>query len=89
MSGRRNPQQASLADSNDYKASRFGELEDFIFQFLVGTASGGEGARLKLQTPLFVSEALLSAAQRVLEGELEVAKQVCLLDVSFRISRLC
>ncbi|KAK9804945.1 hypothetical protein WJX73_001658 [Symbiochloris irregularis] len=64
-----------LVDDPDFRASRFRGLEKFVFDFLVGTASGGEGARLKLETPLFVSEALMQAARELLAGELNVAQQ--------------
>ncbi len=51
-----------------------------MVDFLVGGASAGESLRLKLQTPLFVSDALLEAARQQLEAELLAAKQVRTLD---------
>jgi hypothetical protein len=61
---------------------RFGEFEKFIYDFLVGSAgsssgsmrSGGEGLRLKLQTPLFVADALMEAARVRLQGEIAAAQ---------------
>jgi hypothetical protein len=64
---------------------RFGEFEKFIYDFLVGSAgsssgssssmrSGGEGLRLKLQTPLFVADALMEAARVRLQGEIAAAE---------------
>jgi len=70
----------SLAGDQNWQRSRFGELEAFMVDFLVGGASAGESLRLKLQTPLFVSDALLEAARQQLEAELLAAKQVRMLD---------
>jgi hypothetical protein len=56
---------------------RFGEFEKFIYDFLVGTepsAGGGEGLRLKMQTPLYVADALMEAARLRLQGELSAAE---------------
>lgn len=50
-----------------------------MVDFLVGGASAGESLRLKLQTPLFVSDALLEAARQQLEAERSTAEQVRLL----------
>ena len=68
-------QQGRLQADPGWSASRFAALESFIFDFLSGSA-GGEGVRLKLQTPLNISEALLEAARQQLQDELGVAKQV-------------
>lgn len=66
-----------LAEDSQWRASRFGALEDFIFDFLVGGGrAAGEAVRLKLQTPLFVADALLEAAGQQLAAELETAKEV-------------
>ena len=67
-----------LAEDGQWRASRFGELEKFIFDFLVGGGGvdGGEAVRLKLQTPLFVTDALLEAAGQQLAAELETAEEV-------------
>jgi hypothetical protein len=63
--------------------ARFGDFERFIYDFLVGGSgkegdpkgSGiGEGLRLKLQTPLFVADALVAAAGRQLAAELAAAE---------------
>lgn len=53
-------------------SSRFEGLESFMRDFLTGGA--GESARLKLQTPLFVGEALVSAGMASLIAEAEVAR---------------
>lgn len=66
----------SLARDQGWQRSRFGELERFMVDFLVGGASAGESLRLKLQTPLFVSDALLEAAREQLAAELAAAEQV-------------
>lgn len=64
-----------LADDPLWQASGFDELESFMRDFLIGgTELGGESARIKLQTPLFVAEALVSAASSVLTSELEVVQ---------------
>ena len=69
----------SLAGDQNWQRSRFGELEAFMVDFLVGGASAGESLRLKLQTPLFVSDALLEAARQQLAAELSAAEQVRVL----------
>ena len=66
----------SLARDQNWQRSRFGELEAFMVDFLVGGTSAGESLRLKLQTPLFVSDALLEAARTQLAAELATAEQV-------------
>ena len=68
-------QRQQLQSNPAWEASRFGDLETFIFDFLSG-AAGGEGVRLKLQTPLNISQALLDAATQQVQDDLEVAKQV-------------
>lgn len=59
-------------------AHRFGEFEKFVYEFLIGSSNGGrssgEGLRLKLQTPLFVADALMEAAGRQLEAERQLAQ---------------
>jgi hypothetical protein len=65
--------------------NRFGEFEKFIYDFLVGSEAaasgaggslhGGEGLRLKLQTPLFVADALMEAARVRLEAQTAAAKR--------------
>ena len=67
-------QRQQLQSNPAWEASRFGDLETFIFDFLSG-AAGGEGVRLKLQTPLNISQALLDAAMQQVQDDLEVAKQ--------------
>ena len=65
-----------LARSGQWSSSRFGDLERFMVDFLVGGAAAGESLRLKLQTPLFVADALLEAARQQLSSELSTAQQV-------------
>eukprot|EP00198_Chlamydomonas_reinhardtii_P000476 XP_001689811.1 predicted protein [Chlamydomonas reinhardtii] len=67
--------EAALSNSRDWAVSNFSELERNVSNFLVGKgAGGGEGVRLKLQTPLFVADALLGAAGRQLETDLAAAR---------------
>lgn len=82
---------ALMAEDSQWTNSKFGSLECFIYDFLVGDNSnttgassssrigggavGGERARLKLQTPLFVADALLEASRQALVAELEIAKR--------------
>jgi hypothetical protein len=47
-----------------------------MVDFLVGGAAAGESLRLKLQTPLFVADALLEAARAQLASELCTAESV-------------
>jgi hypothetical protein len=68
-----------LARSRQWGASRFGELERFMVDFLVGGGAAGESLRLKLQTPLFVADALLEAARQQLASELVTAEEVPLM----------
>ena len=76
-----------LQEHPSWAASRFGAFERFVYDFLVGgggnAASGdgsaggasvGEGLRLKLQTPLFVADALVAAAGRQLAAEIAAAE---------------
>ncbi|EFJ53019.1 hypothetical protein VOLCADRAFT_120148 [Volvox carteri f. nagariensis] len=66
---------AALPSSPDWRSSNFAELERQVSNFLVGRgAGGGEGVRLKLQTPLFVADALLGAAGRQLAVDLAAAR---------------
>lgn len=65
-----------LARSGQWSDSRFGDLERFMVDFLVGGVAAGESLRLKLQTPLFVADALLEAARQQLSSELSTAQQV-------------
>lgn len=67
--------EAALSGNPQWESSRFGELERFILNFLVGGTSAGESVRLKLQTPLFVADALLEAAAQQLEEDLAAAEQ--------------
>ena len=65
-----------LQQDGRWDASHYGNLEQFIYDYLTGGTSAGETVRLKLQTPLFVAEALAQAAHRQLTDELETATQV-------------
>lgn len=65
-----------LQQDRRWDASHYGNLEQFIYDYLTGGASAGESVRLKLQTPLFVAEALAQAAHRQLSDELQTATQV-------------
>ena len=69
-------EQSQLQSNTDWTNSNFSLLEGFIADYLAGGASAGEGVRLKLQTPLFVSEALLDTAQKQLAGLLATAEEV-------------
>jgi len=65
----------SYARDSEFISSRFGEFEDYVMSFLGGSgARAGEALRLKLSTPLNVSELLLNAAEEILEGEDDEAK---------------
>ena len=66
----------ALVGSGQWAGSRFAELEGFMADFLAGGPGAGESLRLKLQTPLFVADALLDAAARQLAAELATAEQV-------------
>ncbi|KAG2490542.1 hypothetical protein HYH03_010936 [Edaphochlamys debaryana] len=68
--------EAALPSLPDWGASNFSELERQVSNVLVGGkgAGGGEGVRLKLQTPLFVADALLGAAGRQLAADLAAAR---------------
>ena len=68
-------EQEYLAGSQKWKASRFEDLESHVRDFLLGTGGTPESMRLKLQTPLFVAEALMDAAQKQLQSELDVVRQ--------------
>ncbi|KAF5829049.1 hypothetical protein DUNSADRAFT_16642 [Dunaliella salina] len=78
---------ALLAQNPDWESSGFAAFERLIYNFLVGTSSQhqgsaqdpvlsgtGEGVRLKLQTPLFVADALIGAAGQRLQAELSAVK---------------
>jgi hypothetical protein len=58
-----------LQGSRDWEVSMFGALEEFLVQFFMGCGGNspvdGEGIRLKLQTPVYVADALLEAAGKV------------------------
>ena len=63
----------ALEGNSQWQSSRFGPLENYILDFLIGGASAGESVRLKLQTPLFVADALLDAGRQQLEADLQAA----------------
>jgi hypothetical protein len=66
------------APNPPHPSQRFGEFERFIYDFLSGGGAGaggvGEGLRLKLQTPLFVADALAAAAGRQIAAEVASAE---------------
>jgi small GTP-binding protein len=67
-----------LSTSQQWKSSRFESLESHVRDFLLGsTADSGtsQSLKLKLQTPLFVAEALMDASKTQLESELAVLKR--------------
>ncbi|GMH39991.1 hypothetical protein BSKO_07895 [Bryopsis sp. KO-2023] len=70
-------QNPNYEEDANWKESRFQELEEFIFGFFSGEsgAFSGESVRLKLQTPLFVADALMDACGRQLENELASAEK--------------
>ena len=68
--------ESQLERDERWGASRFAGLEQFIYNYLTGGESAGERVRLKLQTPLYVTDALLEAAEKQMSEELEGAEQV-------------
>lgn len=67
-----------LSTSQQWKSSRFENLESHVRDFLLGGTNGdgtSQSLTLKLQTPLFVAEALMDACKTQLESELAVLKQ--------------
>ena len=64
--------ESTLLDQPSWATSGFSDFERFIGNFLV--SRGGEGTRLKLQTPLYVADALLEASGEVLKSDLESAR---------------
>lgn len=71
----------ALEGNPKWESSRFGILEKFILDFLVGGSSAGESVRLKLQSPLYVTDALLEAAAQQLADDLSAAQQVFLMTM--------
>eukprot|EP00891_Asterochloris_glomerata_P004560 jgi/Astpho2/4560/Aster-00142 len=67
--------ESQLERDERWGASRFAGLEQFIYNYLTGGESAGERVRLKLQTPLYVTDALLEAAEKQMSEELEGAEQ--------------
>jgi hypothetical protein len=60
-----------LQGDSYWKNSGFGQLEEFIMNFLEGsTDAGAERLRLKLDTPLGIGVALLSASDRQLSADI-------------------
>ena len=74
--------ESQLERDERWGASRFAGLEQFIYNYLTGGESAGERVRLKLQTPLYVTDALLEAAEKQMAEELEGAEQVQLAGLS-------
>eukprot|EP00803_Ostreobium_quekettii_P011469 evm.model.scf_3258.1 EVM.evm.TU.scf_3258.1 scf_3258:5409-10103(-) len=67
----RNTNDNTLQQDPEWKTSGFPKLEDFITEFFTGEsgAASTESVRLKLQTPVFVADALLDACRQQLENE--------------------
>ena len=64
------------AASPEFIESGFGEFEEYVMSFLGGSGErAGEALRLKLSTPLNVSELLLNAAEQILLGEDDAATE--------------
>jgi hypothetical protein len=84
---------ADVASDSRWLASKFSALESYMLEFLTGgtgvPGGGGEGGRestrLKLETPIFVSEALMQAARQQLDVELLASKR----EVRLRHSVVC
>lgn len=66
-----------LSGSQKWRSSRFEDLESHMRDFLLGTSDrgGSESLVLKLQTPLFVAEALIDASRAQIEAELDVLQK--------------
>jgi hypothetical protein len=68
-----------LGTKPDWLSSGFQEFERFMLDFLVGSGGsgqqGGEGLRLKMQTPLAVADALMAACRQQLASEAAAVKQ--------------
>ena len=70
-------EQEYLSGSQKWRSSRFEDLESHMRDFLLGTSDSGgsESLVLKLQTPLFVAEALIDASRAQLEAERDVLQK--------------
>lgn len=65
-----------LANDPRWTASRFYELEKFLFSFLDGsTDTGMERMRLKLETPISIADRLLNSCVRFVRQDYENASQ--------------
>ncbi|KAJ6797597.1 putative transmembrane GTPase FZO-like, chloroplastic [Iris pallida] len=65
-----------LSNDSRWTASRFHELEKFLFSFLDGsTNTGKERIRLKLETPIGIADRLLTSCVRLVKQEYENACQ--------------
>ena len=67
-----------LSTSQLWTSSRFENLESHVRDFLLGGTDGdgtSQSLKLKLQTPLFVAEALMEACTSQIESELAVLKR--------------
>lgn len=67
----RGASEGKLAQDQDWQESGFPNLETFVTNFFTGDggAASTESVRLKLQTPMFVADALLDACRQQLENE--------------------
>lgn len=67
-----NSRSTELDQDRRWNSSKFAKLESFISEFFMasnGGAASAESVRLKLQTPLYVADALLDASRRQLMNE--------------------
>ena len=62
---------SELERDDRWRSSRFAPMEEFVAEFFSGQggAASAESIRLKLQTPLYVADALLNASGRQLKNE--------------------
>lgn len=67
----RSANEGKLEQDKDWQESGFPKLEAFVTSFFTGDsgAASTESVRLKLQTPVFVADALLDACRQQLENE--------------------
>ena len=70
---------ANASSTEAYAQTGFPEFEEYVNSYLGGGRAGatnrsGEALRLKLATPLNVSQLLLSASRQILDAEFSVAK---------------
>lgn len=65
-----------LVNDPRWTASRFYELENFLYSFLDGsTDTGIERMRLKLKTPIDIADRLLNSCERIVKQDFENASK--------------